>query len=62
MQWLIDGHNLIGQMPNLRLDDPDDEAKLLQYLRNFRARTGHRITVVFDAATKSVRPNGENHG
>lgn len=49
MQWLIDGHNLIGQMPNLRLDDPDDEAKLLQHLRNFRVRTGHRITVVFDA-------------
>jgi predicted RNA-binding protein with PIN domain len=49
MQWLIDGHNLIGQMPNLRLDDPDDEAKLLEHLRSFRARTGHRITVIFDA-------------
>jgi predicted RNA-binding protein with PIN domain len=49
MQWLIDGHNLIGQMPNLRLDDPDDEAKLLEYLRSFRVRTGHRITVIFDA-------------
>ena len=49
MQWLIDGHNLIGQMPNLRLDDPHDEEKLLGYLRRFRARTGHRLTVVFDA-------------
>jgi len=49
MQWLIDGHNLIGQMPNLRLDDPHDEEKLLGYLRRFRARTGHRIIVVFDA-------------
>lgn len=49
MQWLIDGHNLIGQMPNLRLDDPDDEAKLLEHLRSFRARTGHRVTVIFDA-------------
>ncbi|MCL4299688.1 MAG: NYN domain-containing protein [Anaerolineae bacterium] len=49
MQWLIDGHNLIGQMPNLRLDDPDDEAKLLEHLRGFRARTGHRVTVIFDA-------------
>ena len=49
MQWLIDGHNLIGQMPNLRLDDPNDEAKLLEYLRRYRARTGHRVTVVFDA-------------
>jgi hypothetical protein len=48
MQWLIDGHNLIGQMPGLRLDDPDDEAKLIEYLRRFRARTGHHITVIFD--------------
>lgn len=49
MHWLIDGHNLIGQMPNLHLDDPHDEDKLLQYLRRYRARTGHPITVVFDA-------------
>jgi predicted RNA-binding protein with PIN domain len=49
MHWLIDGHNLIGQMPNLRLSDPNDEEKLLDYLRRYRARTGHRLTVVFDA-------------
>jgi predicted RNA-binding protein with PIN domain len=48
MRWLIDGHNLIGQMPGLQLDDPDDEAKLLEYLRRHRARTGHAVTVVFD--------------
>ena len=49
MHWLIDGHNLIGQMPDLRLSDPNDEEKLLEYLRRYRARTGHRLTVVFDA-------------
>jgi predicted RNA-binding protein with PIN domain len=49
MQWLIDGHNLIGCMPNLHLDDPNDEEKLLEYLRRFRARTGHHLTVVFDS-------------
>jgi predicted RNA-binding protein with PIN domain len=49
MHWLIDGHNLIGQMPNLRLSDPNDEEQLLEYLRRYRARTGHRLTVVFDA-------------
>lgn len=49
MQWLIDGHNLIGHMPGLRLDDPHDEEKLLQHLRRYRARTGHQIRVVFDA-------------
>ncbi len=49
MQWLIDGHNLIGQMPNLRLDDPNDEEQLLEHLRRYRARTGHKLTVVFDS-------------
>ena len=48
MHWLIDGHNLIGQMPNLQLSDPNDEEKLLEYLRRYRARTGHRLTVIFD--------------
>ncbi len=48
MQWLIDGHNLIGQMPNLQLDDPHDEEKLLEHLRRYRAKTGHRLTVIFD--------------
>jgi predicted RNA-binding protein with PIN domain len=48
MRWLIDGHNLIGQMPGLQLDDYDDEAKLLEHLRRHRARTGHTVTVVFD--------------
>lgn len=55
MQWLIDGHNLIGQMPGLRLDDPDDEAKLVEYLRRYRARTGHQLTVFFDTGL-SYRP------
>lgn len=49
MHWLVDGHNLIGQMPNLRLSDTNDEAQLLEYLRRYRARTGHRLTVIFDA-------------
>lgn len=49
MHWLIDGHNLIGQMPGLRLDDPHDEAKLIEHLSRYRAATGHAVTVVFDA-------------
>jgi predicted RNA-binding protein with PIN domain len=50
MPFLIDGHNLIGQgrLPDLRLDDPDDEAKLVAWLRTYCARTGKRVTVVFD--------------
>ena len=49
MHWLIDGHNLIGHMPNLQLSDPPDKQKLVEQLRRFRAKTGHRLTVIFDS-------------
>ncbi len=48
MPILIDGHNLIGKLPDIRLDDPDDEAKLVVRLRTYCARTNKRVTVVFD--------------
>ncbi len=48
MSLLIDGHNLVGKLPHLHLDDPDDEAKLVLRLRSYAARTGKRIVVVFD--------------
>jgi predicted RNA-binding protein with PIN domain len=48
MPLLIDGHNLIGQLPDLHLDDPDDEAKLVARLRTYCAREQKRATVVFD--------------
>ena len=48
MPLLIDGHNLIGQMPGLHLDDPDDEAKLVALLRTYCAREEKRAIVVFD--------------
>jgi predicted RNA-binding protein with PIN domain len=46
---IIDGHNLIAKMPNISLGDANDEAQLIQILRRYRARTGYRIVVVFDA-------------
>jgi predicted RNA-binding protein with PIN domain len=45
---LIDGHNLIGRLPALSLQDPDDEEKLVRLLTSYRARTGKAVTVVFD--------------
>ncbi len=48
MPILVDGHNLIGQMSDISLEDPDDEAQLVQRLRAYRARTGKSITVIFD--------------
>lgn len=48
MRYLVDGHNLIAQLPDIDLADPDDEAKLVFKLRSFCARTGKKVTVVFD--------------
>ena len=48
MPYLIDGHNLIAQMPGLALSDPDDEVKLVLRLRRYSARKKQKITVVFD--------------
>ncbi len=54
MPILIDGHNLIGRLPTLSLQDPDDEEKLVRLLRSYRARTGKAITVVFDPGQASA--------
>ncbi len=48
MALLIDGHNLIGQMQDLSLADPDDEAKLIKQLRTFGLLARKQITVIFD--------------
>lgn len=48
MPLLIDGHNLIGQMKDISLEDIDDEARLVRKLIAYHARTGKNITVVFD--------------
>lgn len=55
MPYLIDGHNLIGQMPGLRLDDPDDEQKLVMLLRRYLARARKTGTVVFDRGDPAAR-------
>ena len=57
MPLLIDGHNLIGRMPDIRLDDPDDEARLVPKLRAYSARTRKRVTVVYDHGL----PGGRSH-
>lgn len=48
MPYLIDGHNLIGQLPGLSLDDEHDEAKLVERLKGYMLRHRRRCTVVFD--------------
>lgn len=49
MNFLIDGHNLIGKLPDIQLSDPDDEAKLILKLINWSAvGKNRRVVVVFD--------------
>lgn len=48
MPYLIDGHNLIASLHDIHLDDPDDEARLIDLLRTFCAHTGKGLTVYFD--------------
>ena len=48
MPYLIDGHNLIDAMPDIHLDDPDDEVKLAERLKQYMMRKRKKCTVVFD--------------
>ena len=56
MAYIIDGHNLIGVLPDIHLGDPNDEARLLERLRSYRARATLRagpMIVFFDAGPGS---------
>ena len=58
MHYLIDGHNLIAQMDEISLSDPDDEAQLILRLRQWIAASQkRRVTVYFDGGL----PGGEAH-
>lgn len=50
MIYLIDGHNLIGKLPDIQLSDPDDEQKLVKRLNDWCLLDKRRkIKVFFDA-------------
>ncbi|MEN8243179.1 MAG: NYN domain-containing protein [Chloroflexota bacterium] len=55
MAYLIDGHNLIGKLPGIALDDLDDEQHLIEALQAYCQDTGKRTEVYFDAS-------GSGHG
>lgn len=58
MHYLIDGHNLISQMADIRLSDADDEAQLILRLREWVAASQkRRVTLYFDGGL----PGGEAH-
>jgi uncharacterized protein len=45
---LVDGHNLIGQLQDLSLDDPYDEAKLTRAIRSYCMRAQTKAIIIFD--------------
>lgn len=49
MALIIDGHNLIGVMPDIQLSEPADEARLLARLRAYRSFSGQDMIVFFDS-------------
>jgi hypothetical protein len=50
MALVIDGHNLIGALPDIQLGEPDDEVRLLARLRNYRSHSGQNMIVFFDSS------------
>ncbi|MEM9774718.1 MAG: NYN domain-containing protein [Chloroflexota bacterium] len=50
MIYLVDGHNLIGKLPDIQLSDPDDEQQLVRKLSAWVQRDYRRkIRVFFDS-------------
>lgn len=49
MTLIIDGHNLIGALPDIQLNEPDDEARLLARLRAYRSFSRQDMIVFFDS-------------
>jgi predicted RNA-binding protein with PIN domain len=48
--YLIDGHNLIGQrlIPGIHLEQEDDEARLVMWLRARQPNLRRKMVVIFD--------------
>lgn len=63
MHYLIDGHNLIGKMPDIDLNDPNDEVKLVLRLRSWAAGgRKRRVTVIFDSGLPGGRSKDLSSG
>ncbi len=50
MRYLVDGHNLIPNLPGLALELLDDEVELVQRLQAFCSQGAHHVDVYFDNA------------
>jgi predicted RNA-binding protein with PIN domain len=50
MPYLIDGNNLIGHIPYLRLDDPQSKYHLAAQLKIFQRTKKRKVILVFDGS------------
>jgi predicted RNA-binding protein with PIN domain len=48
MPYMIDGHNLIGALPDISLNDPDDETILISLLSRYFYRVQKQAVIYFD--------------
>jgi predicted RNA-binding protein with PIN domain len=48
MPYLIDGHNVIAALPDINLEDDNDEAQLVLKLRTWSSRLRRKVIVIFD--------------
>jgi predicted RNA-binding protein with PIN domain len=61
MAYIIDGHNLIGVLPDISLSQPDDEARLIARLLSYRAQGASQMIVFFDGNPLSVATDPGHH-
>ena len=62
MPILIDGHNLVGRLSSLSLEDADDEEMLVRLLQPYQARSGKAVTIVFDSGADQTSPGSRRLG
>ena len=50
MNYIIDGHNMIANIPGLSLSMVDDEQRLIELLNRYGQQSQHKMEVYFDGA------------
>ena len=50
MPLIIDGHNLVPNIPGLNLSDVDDEQRLIEMVQEFCRKRRHQAEIYFDNA------------
>jgi len=56
LPYIIDGHNLIAALPDLSLQDPEDEQKLIERMHDFCSRSRQKAILFFDQGQFAGRP------